>query len=185
MSEQEEEMPVNKLREKPKTDGDASQKESGKDSAEAKEPKKKRRSRRPTLAERFEPLMNFLRNEQVHRISGLFFILASVYMTVAFISFLFTWQTDQDKVAGPWPALFASDTEVSNWLGKLGAVISHVFIHQGFGIASFVFALVSFVLGVRLLIKTTLLPIGKTLAHGFFALLFFSVAFGYIFSDRW
>src|SRR5687768_376396 len=167
MAEIEEVIPVNKLREKKTKEEDISSKEDGKEeSKEQKEPKKKRK-KKSTFADRFEPLLNFLRNEQVHRITGLALILAAVYMAVAFTSFLFTWHTDQDKVAGSWTLLFADDTEVSNWLGKLGAIISHVFIHQWFGIASFVFALVSFVLGVKLLIKTDLLPIGKTLAHGF------------------
>lgn len=159
-------------------------------SNEIKEPKEEKKIKqvaepRVPMSARVEPLMNFLRDERVHRITGLLLILSSAYLLVAFTSFLFTWQTDQDKVMGPWGALFADDTVVDNWLGKLGAVISYVFIHQWFGVASFVFALIAFVTGVRALLKVTVLPIGKTLVHGFFALVFTSVALGFIFSARW
>jgi DNA segregation ATPase FtsK/SpoIIIE, S-DNA-T family len=140
---------------------------------------------KPSFRDRFQPLVNFVRDERVHRVTGLFLILSSAYMLVAFTSFLFTWQADQDKVMGPWGALFADGTVVENWLGKLGAVISHVFIHKWFGVASFVFALIAFVAGVRALLKISVLPIGKTLAHGFFHLVFISITLGFIFSTHW
>ena len=89
----------------------------------------------------FQPSVDFLKNERFRNVFGLSLLLASVYMLLAFSSFLITWQIDQDKVMGPWQELFFSETDikVDNWLGKLGAVISHVFIHMGFGVASFIF----------------------------------------------
>ena len=193
------EIPVNRIRNKKKDldiEEEPKEEKEIKEPKDVKEPKEKKEPREPrkpkkaakekfTLKQRFEPLIKFLQDERVHRITGLFLILSSAYLIVAFTSFLFTWQSDQDKVMGPWAALFADDTVVDNWLGKLGAVISHVFIHQWFGVASFVFALVAFVTGVRALLKVSVLPIGKTLAHGFFMLVFFSIALGYLFSDKW
>ena len=39
-----------------------------------------------------------LKDERARKITGSVFILFSLYLTIAFISYLFTWQIDQDKV---------------------------------------------------------------------------------------
>src|ERR1035437_4944248 len=72
----------------------------------------------------FQPVINFFKDERLHRVAGLALILASIYLLVAFTSFLFTWKTDQDKVMGSWSALFfpndetpvVSGTSIDNWL---------------------------------------------------------------------
>src|SRR5438105_2299461 len=72
----------------------------------------------PTLMDRLRKLREFYRNERTQKIIGLLSILFAVYLSVAFISFIFTWQEDQDKVLGPASVLFSNDTKVVNWLGK-------------------------------------------------------------------
>ena len=62
---------------------------------------------------------------------------------------------------------------VENWLGKFGALLSNQFIYEWFGVASFIFVFVFFVIGYRLLFKVRLFSIGKTLAYAFFANVFF------------
>src|SRR3954470_14800124 len=101
-------------------------------------PKKKRKAPKEKVNP-IQPVLNFLRDERLHKVIGLAFFLSSVFLLVAFTSFLFTWKTDQDKVMGSWWQLFfpgdevapaVSGTGVENWLGKLGAVVSHLFIHK-------------------------------------------------------
>lgn len=135
----------------------------------------------------FQPLINFSKDERLHRIAGLALILISIYLVVAFTSFLFTWKTDQDKVMGSWSELFFSgdDIKVDNWLGKLGAVISHLFIHKGFGIVSFLFAVYSFLTGTRILLKSSLIPLRSFFKRSFFIMLWSSVALGYIFRNNY
>ena len=51
--------------------------------------------------------------------------------------YLFTWKMDQDKVEGAnfFSFIFTKHTfEIHNWLGSLGAMVSHRFIYNGFGI---------------------------------------------------
>lgn len=166
---------------------------------EAQEPKKVEKKEKPKK-EKAEPAaeaaparpkvsfvstLKFLKDERVHKITGLTLILLSVYLIIAFTSFLFTWKVDQDKVVGPAATLFLTDVQVDNWLGKLGAVVSHQFIHRWFGIASFLFALVSFVAGTRILLKVRVLPMRKTLVWSFFGLIWMSAALGYIFSSSY
>ena len=132
-------------------------------------------------------------NSRYIKITGLFFLLLSVYFFVAFTSYLFTWQEDQSYVSdknGGWGNLFKTAQELSangvknpvveNWLGKFGALISNQFIYEWFGIASFIFVFVFFTLGYRLLFRVRLLSLGKTLAYCFFGLLFFSVVIGFL-----
>ena len=133
------------------------------------------------------------------KIAGLFLLILSVFFLIAFTSYLFTWQEDQSYVSpanGGWHNLFKTQQElidnglknpvVENWLGKFGALLSNQFIFQWFGVASFIFVFVFFIVGYRLLFKVRLYPIGKTTAYSLFLLIFTSVALGFFhafFSD--
>lgn len=151
--------------------------------AEKKERKEKKV--KLTLSEKIKNAFAFIHNERFQKISGLTLLLFSVYLFIAFTSFLFTWQADYDKVVGPLGTLFSPDVKVDNWLGKIGALTAHLFVHKWFGIASYAFVLVSFVLGVRILFKFSLLHLGKTSGYSLFGLIWLSVTLGYIFTNNY
>ena len=149
----------------------------------------KNKKARPEL-----PTFN-LEDGRVVKITGLFFLIVCLYFLIAFTSYLFTWQDDQSYVLeanGGWSNFWKTPQElqdsgvtnpiVQNWLGKLGALLSHQFIYEWFGVASFVFVVVFLVIGYRLLFKVKLFAVGKTLGYAFFSLLFFSVAIGFFHS---
>jgi S-DNA-T family DNA segregation ATPase FtsK/SpoIIIE len=71
-----------------------------------------------------------------------------------------------------------------NWLGIGGAWISHGMIYNGFGIASYAFALLFFLIGVKLFSGTSLLPIGKTFAYSFFGIIWISLLLGSVFKTH-
>ncbi|MFC4211131.1 DNA translocase FtsK 4TM domain-containing protein [Pedobacter lithocola] len=143
--------------------------------------------------EKREYLPNFdLQDGRAIKILGLFFVILSLYFLIAFTSYLFTWQDDQSYVIdanGGWGNLFKTAEElkdsgvnipvVQNWLGKFGALLSHQFIYEWFGIASFLFVLAFFIIGYRLLFKVRILSISKTLGYSFFFLLFISLTLGF------
>ncbi|MDX1652918.1 MAG: DNA translocase FtsK 4TM domain-containing protein [Brumimicrobium sp.] len=119
-------------------------------------------------------------------ISGVLLLLFSVYLFLSFVSYLFTWQADQDLIldTGFFEFMFnQSETEAENWLGKFGAWMSHVFIYSGFGIASFIFSFLFFILGVRLLLNIRILPLRKTVLRGVIFIVWSSVFLG-LFSSR-
>jgi len=133
-----------------------------------------------------------LQDGRLVKIIGLFFIIISIYFLVAFTSYLFTWEEDQSYVIdanGGWGNLFKSieelrqsgveDPVVQNWLGKIGALLSHQFIYEWFGVASFLFVFVFFVIGYRMLFKVKIFAVEKVLAYSLFFLLFTSLAFGF------
>lgn len=119
------------------------------------------------------------------QVIGLALILFSIYLLIAFVSYLFTWKIDQSRVELPLVEfLFDSDVTVENWLGKLGAITSHLFIYKWFGIASFAFVYLFFLFGFKVLFKINLLPLKKSLKVSFFILLWSSVFFAFFFSER-
>lgn len=140
------------------------------------------------------PKINFS-NDRAIKISGLFLLMMALYFLVSFTSYIFTWDDDQSYVIdanGGWSNLFKTSQElksngainpnIQNWAGKLGALISHQFMYEWFGIASFLFVFVFIVIGYRLLFKVQLFSIPKTLSYSFFFLVFTSVSLGFIHS---
>jgi S-DNA-T family DNA segregation ATPase FtsK/SpoIIIE len=150
-------------------------------------------SRQPR--KRFEqmPSLNF-EDERIFKIAGLFFLIMAIYFLVAFTSYLFTWQEDYSYVIdanGGWGNLFKTVEElqqhnipdiVQNWLGKFGALLSHQFIYEWFGVSSFLFVFVFFIVGYRLLFKVKIFAMEKTLGYSLFFLLFFCLTFGFLHS---
>ncbi|MBP6411955.1 MAG: DNA translocase FtsK [Bacteroidia bacterium] len=128
--------------------------------------------------------VRFLKDERTHRVTGLVFLLFSLYLFIAQLSYIFTWKNDQDKVMGSWWQLLTDNQlKVENWLGKMGAIVSHQFIYNWFGISSFIFCYVFFLAGIRILLKRKILPFRKSLRISFFALLWISVTCSFIFTN--
>ena len=154
------------------------------------EPKTKAPGKERVRKERTEILPNFtFADGRPVKIIGLFFLILSLYFLVAFCSYLFTWQEDQSYVMdsnGGWSNLWKTQAElqdlgfkqpvVQNWLGKFGALLSHQFIYEWFGVASFIFIGVFFIIGYRMLFKIKVASIGKTLGYSFFLLIFISLS---------
>lgn len=131
-------------------------------------------------------------NQRLVKIIGLFLLLLALYFLVAFTSYLFSWQDDQSYVIdanGGWQNLFKTLTElkantsvnpyIQNWGGKLGALLSHQFIYEWFGVASFIFVAIFIIAGYRLLFKVKLYSISKTLGYGFFFLVSISLTIAF------
>ena len=137
------------------------------------------------------PIFN-LRDGRLLKITGLFFLVLSAFFLIAFTSYMFSWQQDQSWVApanGGWANLFKSPKEliesgitnpIENWLGVFGALLANQFIYQWFGVASFLFVFIFFVIGFRLVFKIRLFSISKMLAYSLFGIVFISVSIGFI-----
>lgn len=130
----------------------------------------------------FGQFLDFFKKEKTKQFIGLFFILFSAYLLIAFTSFLFTWKVDQSKVELPFvDYFFNSEILVENWLGKIGASLSHLFIYEWFGIASFLFVGLFFLFGFRILFKVSLIPLLKSFKISLFLLIWSALFFGYFF----
>lgn len=167
--------------------------ETAAENEEGVQPKRKKRVPKEKINP-FQPIINFIKDERLHKVAGLTLILASIFLLVAFTSFLFTWKADQDKVSGSWWELFfgsddalvsATPVVVDNWLGKVGAVVAHVFIHKGFGIVSYFFVAFSFLAGFKILFKTSLIPLRSFFKRSVFFMVWGSMLLGYLFHTNY
>ncbi|TVR41418.1 MAG: DNA translocase FtsK [Cryomorphaceae bacterium] len=128
--------------------------------------KKNTKTKGSTLRSVIGSVLAFLQSERFKRIIGLLLLLITLFITVAMCSFFFTWKHDQSQLSGSWwEFMMNPEIEVENWLGKFGALLSHLLIHAGFGVMSFGLVLITGLTGLRILFKTWVLPIGKTLSY--------------------
>lgn len=127
-------------------------------------------------------LRNRLNTKKIKSIVGVLLTLLSVYLFLSFISYLFNWQEDQDRVLnkGLFEFLFKEgDEPVANWLGKFGAWSSHLFMYRWFGISSFGFCLLFFISGFKTVLNIRLLPIFKTYGITLVFIVWSSLFFGF------
>jgi len=127
---------------------------------------------------------SLLSDRRLRRVSGLFLFFLSIYFLIAFTSFLFTWKEDQSLLSQNWWIVLREGTfEAENWLGPLGAMISHLFIYEWFGFVSFSFVLLFFLYGFKVIFQKSLMPLGKTTLASIAALLIFSPVLGFLFES--
>ncbi|KAB1159698.1 DNA translocase FtsK [Tenacibaculum aiptasiae] len=124
----------------------------------------------------FKKVSSFFSNRQNQTITGAFLILFSIFLTVAFISFFFSWQEDQSTLTQ-----FADKKiPTKNLLGKIGAKLSNFFIYKGFGLGSFLIPLTLFLTGSRVLLQANLKRILPSWNWGLLIMLWISTALGFV-----
>lgn len=117
-----------------------------------------------------------VKDERTTKIMGVISLLLSLFLFVAFTSYLFTWQEDQDKVHQFGIKIFSTDdVRVNNLLGVLGAYVAHVFIYNGFGIASYLFCTLFFVVGINLLFEKKVFSVVRNIRYVIAGLLVISM----------
>ncbi|SDB93366.1 FtsK/SpoIIIE family DNA translocase [Williamwhitmania taraxaci] len=130
--------------------------------------------------EQTENRTGFFHDERVWFISGMFACLFSIYLSLALISFIFTWQTDQSF---EWQNVFsASSVSVDNWGGKIGAFFANMLISDGFGIGAFVIPLILGLGGLRLM-KLRPYPFRKASRTLLITAILTSLTLGYLFGS--
>jgi S-DNA-T family DNA segregation ATPase FtsK/SpoIIIE len=132
----------------------------------------------PAEEENLDP---FFTKQRVGKFFGFGFILMGIFLTVAFISYCFTWQTDQDKVFEfAWNLIFKREVEIANHLGSLGALFGHLFFFDFFGLASFLTLPVLMSWGVNLVAGEKKVKAGIITMHALFGIIWLSTFFGYV-----
>ena len=122
----------------------------------------------------------FLRDERFKLTLGIFFVLFSLYLYLAFTSYFFTWKTDQSF---EWSRVFSGpEIIVDNWAGKFGAFLANKFINHWFGIASVVLPFILLIAGLRL-INIRTLPLGKTSRILLLGTILLSIILSFMFGD--
>ena len=107
-----------------------------------------------------------LKDERTHKIAGSICLLLAILFFVAFTSYLFTWEDDQDKVfKDGYKLLAGTDTKVANLMGTFGAFISHFLIFKGFGVASYLICTFFFIIGINLFFGKKVFSVLKNIKY--------------------
>ncbi|MGE5355825.1 MAG: DNA translocase FtsK 4TM domain-containing protein [Deltaproteobacteria bacterium] len=126
-----------------------------------------------------------LSDERFRKITGILLILVSFYLLIAFTSYFISWKVDQDKVLKfSTDMLFNNELTVSNWLGRLGALVSNAFIYWGFGVPSLLFVLIFFRLGFVILFRKSFSSFLVFLTNCFYIIAFSSVLLSYFLGQQ-
>ena len=121
-----------------------------------------------------------VKDERTMKILGAVALLTSLFLFVAFTSYLFTWQEDQDMVQLWRTQLFSTqDVKANNLLGYIGAFIAYQIMFNGFGIAAYLFCTFFFVLGVNLFFTKPIFSLWRNLRYIMVGLLVLSTCFAY------
>ena len=136
----------------------------------------------------FEKLFELIKNPKFHYACGWLLIFSSVFLLFAFFSYFLSWKYDYDKIQ-IWTLSGLSEisdfeeinNQPKNFMGTLGAKVSHFFLNSTFGLGSFVFPYLFFISGFAIVFNKILTPIKKSyrvllfyaiLASSVFALIF-------------
>ncbi|WP_353151701.1 DNA translocase FtsK [Flavobacterium sp.] len=107
---------------------------------------------------------------------GFFFVIIALFLLLSFISYYISGSNDQSQIN----ELTNRNVVVENWLGKIGAWLADFFLYKGFGIASFLFVKIFFLIGAYLLIDLPLSKIKKSTFWDLYAIITISLFFGLI-----
>ena len=109
--------------------------------------------KKPTKAPRpskLKTIVKFFKSNQFRYTLGAFLMIFSGYLTVAFVSYIFSGAVDQSKLDMAFGEFLDPSVQVQNFAGKGGAYLSEQFINLGFGFPSFFFILIFFVAALNL-----------------------------------
>lgn len=124
--------------------------------------------------------LTFLKDRKFHLFIGFLLILASIFLTVSFISYLSNGQADQSVVeAFLDTSIKESGLEVKNSFGLFGAISAHYFIFLWFGIAALLIPPFLFVLGYRIVWQQIIIATNKAVSFTAFYLIWISLIMGY------
>lgn len=107
---------------------------------------------------------------------GVLFIIIAVFLLLSFISYYVSGNADQSQIS----ELANRNVVVENWLGKIGAWLAELFLYDGFGIASFLFVKIFFLIGSYLLVDLPISKINKVAFWDLYAIVTISLFFGLI-----
>ncbi|MFN8414960.1 MAG: DNA translocase FtsK 4TM domain-containing protein [Cytophagaceae bacterium] len=123
----------------------------------------------------------FVKDRRFHLVSGIFIMLFSLSLIIAFTSYLFTGTNDQSVVEALWDSsIQESGKEIYNVLGIVGAFCSYWFMYRWFGIAAYLLIPYFFLLGFRIVYLATPVSLYKLARVVLFFTLWISISMGYL-----
>ena len=113
---------------------------------------KKKVDKKPQNISEAIGLQNIVNNEKVDFIIGLFFVVFSIVLLIAFVSYFYTGKADQsileDLRPGEW---LNNDDLFQNRCRSFGAILSYYFITKEFGLAAFIIPFFFILIGLKMM----------------------------------
>ena len=113
---------------------------------------KKKVDKKPQNISEVMGLQNIINNEKVDFVIGLFFVVCSIVLLIAFVSYFYTGKADQsileDLRPGEW---LNNDDLFQNKCRSLGAILSYYFITKEFGLAAFIIPFFFILIGLKMM----------------------------------
>lgn len=149
---------------------------------EPKDSAKPKKEKKPINWPAFSlPRFGFLKDRRVQLLFGFFFLLASLYLTIAFVSYLFTGPADQSVIeALNQSAVKDSGLETENWLGLAGAFVANYLINDWLGLGAFFLIPIIFFWGYKIVFRRTAVSLSYVNTLCLFSMLWTSLLGGYL-----
>lgn len=113
---------------------------------------KKKVDKKPQNISEAMGLQNIINNEKVDFVIGLFFVVCSIVLLIAFVSYFYTGKADQsileDLRPGEW---LNNDDLFQNKCRSFGAILSYYFITKEFGLAAFIIPFFFILIGLKMM----------------------------------
>lgn len=148
---------------------------------------KKRRGRPPKNNVNIPTPVYFrdiLKSKKFKMAFGIFLLFLTIFLVPSFVSFLFTWREDMSVFDMSLWELLTQTQPPANTMGKLGAFLSKIFIHNLFGISAYGF-LAIFPLWGLVEMGLEIKWYKKFLWRTLYMIFWLSLILGYIFGKRY
>ncbi|MBN1250919.1 MAG: DNA translocase FtsK [Bacteroidales bacterium] len=106
----------------------------------------------------------------------------SIFIFLAFVSFLFDWSSDQSQIG--FENIANANNNSNNSSGEIGLLIANLFIYKWFGVASFSFIFILFVISLNF-VNIKIISISKAFKYSIVATLWLSVTLSFIFGSKY
>ena len=120
--------------------------------------------------------LSFALSNQQKLVLGSLLLILGILLFIAFLSHIFTGEADQSTLS----EFTSRDVETKNWLNKIGAWASDLFIYRGFGVASFIFSGLIFISGIYILLGINKARLGRHWFWGTLIVIWISILFGFL-----
>jgi len=122
-----------------------------------------------------------LKNDTTRKVIGFLLLVFSIILLVSFISFFFTWQTDQSVAADGGDYESSMTGKSTNAMGSVGSGLAFFFMHNGFGLGAF--ALLPYIIlsGLYLLFDYRPFSLLRILTNTILFVIWVSLFLGYCF----
>jgi DNA segregation ATPase FtsK/SpoIIIE, S-DNA-T family len=123
-------------------------------------------------------------DERIPKLVGALLLFLAAYMTIAFTSYLFNWEDDWNSVHDSTLSTFlSSESDYSNWLGRLGAHAAYLIIDWGFGLPACILIYVAFRYGWARIQSEDTAYLNKQRRYLLILMVFLSILFAFLAGD--